>query len=257
MTEFKDLFSLTGQAVLVTGGAGGIGQVLAEGVAQFGAGAVILADYNISAARDASARLISTGTRSEAVFVDVTDVASVGSMIDESLRVTGRIDTLINCAGVNLRKPVVEFSEQEWDRIVDTNLKGTFLCCQAAGKVMLKQGRGKIINLGSVSSVLGHPNHAPYAASKGGVALLTKALAMEWARSGINVNAICPAYIRTPLTSDYLAKGDHLENTVRTIPMGRLGTPEDLVGAVIYLASRASDFVTGALLFVDGGRTAD
>jgi NAD(P)-dependent dehydrogenase (short-subunit alcohol dehydrogenase family) len=255
--DFRDLFSLSGQTVLITGGAGGIGRAIANGVAQFGAGTIVVADRDFPAAREVALQLASDGYKAEAVLVDVTDAASVRLMVEETTRASGRIDTLVNCAGVNLRKMAVELSEEEYDRILDVNLKGTFLCCQAAGRVMLRLGRGKIINLGSVSSVLGHPHHAPYAASKGGVALLTKALAVEWARSGITVNAICPAYIQTGLTAGYLAQADHMQKIVRTIPMGRLGTPEDVVGAVVYLASKASDFVTGALLFVDGGRTAD
>ncbi|HHV79423.1 MAG TPA: glucose 1-dehydrogenase [Firmicutes bacterium] len=257
MAHYKDLFNLTGKVALITGGAGGLGQIMGLGLAEYGAQPVIFADYNLEGAKRAAAAVVASGYQADAVFVDVTSKPSVDSMVDKVSRQYGRIDILINSAGVNNRKPAIEYTEDEYDHILDINLKGTFLCCQAVGKIMLAQQKGKIINMGSVSSVLGHPHHGPYAASKGGVALLTRVLAVEWAKNGINVNAICPAYIRTPLTEGYLSTGNHYEQIVKTIPMGRLGMPSDLVGAAVYLASPASDFVTGTLLLVDGGRTAD
>lgn len=257
MPDFADLFRLDGRVALITGGAGGLGQIIARGLAEFGAAHVTVADQDLAGAQCAAAELARLGYGAGAEYVDVTSRQSVEELVARVEARHGPVDILVNSAGINLRKPVLEYAEDEYDRILDVNLKGTFLCCQAAGRSMLARRRGKVINLGSVSSVLGHPHHAPYAASKGGVALLTRVLGVEWAPYGVNVNAICPAYVRTPLTEGYLNSGDHYQRIVRTIPMGRLGTPGDVVGAAVYLAAPASDFVTGALLFVDGGRTAD
>lgn len=254
--KYLNLFDLTGKVALITGASGGLGQVMAEGLAEFGAD-VALADYQPEGANKVKNKILQMGKQAEVYQVDVTKKDQVYQIVDKIVKDFGKIDILINSAGINNRKPCVEYAEEEWDSIVDINMKGTFLCCQAVGKVMLKQKRGKMINLGSVSSVLGHPHHAPYAASKGGVHLLTKVLAVEWAQEGINVNSIGPAYVKTPLTEDYLAIGDNYEKIAKTIPMGRLGEPSDIVGAAVFLASAASDFVTGHLLLVDGGRCAD
>jgi len=254
--DTSKLFDLNDRVAVITGGAGGIGQCIALGLAQQGC-RVVVVDKNINGLSVLQQAVEATGSTLMSLEVDVTDSARVDRMADSVVAALGRIDILVNCAGVNNRLPVVDLPEDEWDKIVDINLKGTFLCCKSVVKVMLRQQAGKIINIGSVSSVLGHPNHSAYAASKGGVYLLTKVLAMETARSGINVNCIGPAYIETPLTRDYLSKGDNYNKIAATIPMGRLGRPEDILGAVVYLASPASDFVTGTLLLVDGGRCAD
>ncbi|MDK2836488.1 MAG: hypothetical protein PWP21_1265 [Thermosediminibacterales bacterium] len=243
--SYKKLFSLENKVAIVSGGAGGIGQKIVEGLVEFGA-KVVVAD--IKEARSSEVEFIKT---------DVTNSKSVKSMVEEVKSKYGRIDILINCAGVNKRVPVIEFPEEEWDRIMDINLKGTFLMCKEVGKVMVDQKYGRIVNFGSVSSVLGHPNHSAYAASKGGVLLFTKVFAMEMAKNNVTVNCIGPAYIETPLTFAHLREGDNYKKIVSTIPMGRLGKPEDVVGAVIYLASDAAAFTTGSLLLVDGGRTAD
>lgn len=253
---YQYLFDLTGRIVLITGAAGGLGREMALGLAEYGAD-VALADFEPEKAGHIREAISGMGRKSEVYRVDVTDPESVKELVERVNADFGRIDVLINSAGVNNRKPIVDYSPEEWDRIVDINLKGTFLCSQAAGRLMLARGKGKVINMGSVSSLLGHPNHGPYAASKGGVAQLTKVMAMEWAKAGINVNSICPAYIKTPLTEGYLAIGDHYQKISSTIPMGRLGEPADIVGAAIFLASEASNFISGHLLLVDGGRCAD
>lgn len=253
---YRNLFSLEGKVTLITGVGGGLGREIALGMAEYGSD-IALADIYPEKTREVEEAVRESGRKAGVYQVDVTSQDEVNQMVDLVIKDFGRIDVLVNCAGINNRKPIVEYTEEEWDKIVDINLKGTFLCTQAVGRVMLAQGKGKVINLGSVSSVLGHPKHAPYAASKGGVALLTKVAAMEWAKQGINVNAIGPAYIKTPLTADYLAIGDNYQKTAATIPMGRLGEPADIVGAAVFLASAASDFITGHLLLVDGGRCAD
>ncbi len=240
----------------MTGGAGGLGREVACGLAEFGAG-VIIADQDRTGLAEVKNRLDDMGCEVLALELDVTDRDSVERAAGTVVQEYGKLDILVNAAGINLRKPVMDLSEDEWDRIIDINLKGTYLCCKIMGARMVRQNRGKIINFGSVSSVLGHPEHSAYAASKGGVLLFTKVLAMEWARNNINVNAIGPAYIETALTRDYLSSEGNYEKIARSIPMGRLGSPSDVVGAVIYLSSSASDFVTGSILMVDGGRTAD
>lgn len=254
--DFSKLFDLNDRVAVITGGAGGIGQCVALGLAQQGC-PVVVADKSISGLAGLQQAVEATGSAFMSLEVDVTNSDWVDRMTESVVAALGRIDILVNCAGVNNRLSVVDLPEAEWNKIIDINLKGTFLCCKSVVKVMLEQQAGKIINFGSVSSVLGHPNHSAYAASKGGVYLLTKVLAMETAKSGITVNCIGSAYIETPLTRDYLSRGDNYNKIAATIPMGRLGRPEDIVGAVIYLASPASDFVTGTLLLVDGGRCAD
>ena len=254
--RYQNLFNLNDRVILITGAAGGLGQAMAVGLAEYGA-QIALADLRLENINDVLAQIDNLGKKAAAYKVDITDRNNITEMVEKVHKDFGRIDVLINSAGVNNRKRIEDYTEQEWDNIVDINLKGTFLCCQAVGKIMLNQGKGKIINMASVSSTLGHPHHGPYAASKGGVALLTKVMAVEWAKRGINVNAIAPAYVRTSLTADYLSKGDNYKRISDTIPMGRLGEPEDIVGAAVYLASDASNFVTGHLLTVDGGRCAD
>lgn len=257
MKDFRNLFNLEGKIAVVTGGAGGIGRDVIIGLGQYGADVVVFDIDTESVAGYLQEAFQQLGRKIELMMVDVTKASQVVQAFNTLEEKYGRLDILINAAGINKRVPTVEFSEEDWDRIIDINLKGTFLCSREAAKIMKKQQSGKIINFGSVSSVLGHPKHSAYAASKGGVLLLTKVMAVELAREGINVNAIGPAYIETDLTRDYLEQGNHYAEIVQTIPMGRLGKTEDMVGAVIYLASSASDFVTGTLLLVDGGRTAD
>ncbi len=243
--SFETIFNLENKIAIVAGGSGGLGQKIVGGLMDFGAKTVIA---DIRSPRNLDTEFINT---------DVTNSASVKSMVKEVEAKHGRIDVLVNCAGINNRIPVLEFPEEEWDKILNINLKGTFLTCKEVGKVMVKQRYGRIINFGSVSSLLGHPYHSAYAASKGGVLLFTKVLAVELAKYNVTVNCIGPAYIETPLTSEYLKRGNNYDKIVSTIPMGRLGKPEDVVGAVIYFASDASAFTTGTLLLVDGGRTAD
>ncbi len=253
---YQDIFSLENKVAIITGGAGGLGKDIAVGLAEFGAD-VVIADRERLRLEKLKNNANIFGKEVLALEADVTSYKSVEDIVRKTMSEYNRIDILINAAGINIRKPVLELDESEWDNIVNINLKGTYLCCKLIGEVMVSQNYGKIVNFGSVSSVLGHPEHSAYAASKGGVLLFTKVLAMEWAGNNINVNALGPAYINTALTSEYLAKDDNYEKIVKSIPLGRLGSPKDIVGAVIYLSSSASDFVTGTLLMVDGGRTAD
>ena len=176
--------------------------------------------------------------------------------MEEALSAFGGIDILVNNAGVNVRKPVLELTEADWDRVLDTNLKGYFLVAQAVAPTMIKQKKGKVINMASILGAVGLENQLPYASSKGGVIQMTKVMALEWARHGIQVNAIGPTYFETPLVAALRNDPERFRFINERTPMGRWGQPEELEGTVIFLASRASDFITGQTIFVDGGWTA-
>ena len=252
-------FSLEGKVALVTGSARGIGAALAVGLAQAGA-AVAVSDMasRLELASDTQAQVEALGMSSRTYELDVLDIAGIRSTIDRIVNDFGRLDILINNAGIRIPKPALEVTEEDWDATVDTNLKGLFFCAQAAAGPMIKQGWGRIVNIGSQFSVVGSADRAPYIASKHGVAGLTRALAAEWTQYGVTVNAIGPgpteapgvlaAYNRTPeqLQSDYEDR----------MPLGRRMQPEELVGAAVFLASPAAGATTGHLLLVDGGWTA-
>jgi NAD(P)-dependent dehydrogenase (short-subunit alcohol dehydrogenase family) len=188
--------------------------------------------------------------------MDVRSRASVRRAVDAAVAALGGIDILVNDAGVNVRKPVLELSEDEWDLVLDTNLKGYFLVAQAVAPQMLARGAGKVINVSSIFGAVAMPNQLAYASSKGGVNMLTKVMALEWAQKGVQVNAIAPTYFETPFVAALRNDPERYRFLVERTPMGRFGQPEELVGTVVYLASRASDFVTGQTLYVDGGWTA-
>ncbi len=253
---FDRIFDLTGQVALVVG-AGAIGGAIAAALADFGA-RLAVADVDLDGAQrvaQACARPHTAG--SMAVRLDVTDPGQVRAVVSAVEQTTERIDILVNAVGIQQRKPALEYTPGEWRRILDVNLSGAFYVAQAVGRGMVARRYGRVLTIGSVSSLLGHPHHAPYAASKGGVALLTKVLATEWAPHGVTVNALGPAYTESPLTVDLLADPATRAALISGIPMGRLGTPEDLVGAAVFLCSESARFVTGQTLYVDGGRTAD
>ena len=252
----SELFDLSGKVAVVTGGASGIGLGIAKGLASHGA-QVVLADIQAEKAQAAALAISEDGSRAKGYFLDVTDYKLVGNFFDKINEDIGGPDILVNSAGFVIRKPALELTAEEWKKTLDINLQGTFFTCQAAGRHMVARGQGKIINIASVSARLGHPDRAAYAASKGGVAQLTKVLANEWAQYKVMVNAICPTVIQTPFNEALWQDPERLRKIVEKIPMGRLGQTEDLVGSAVFLASAASDFVTGHLLYVDGGRTID
>jgi NAD(P)-dependent dehydrogenase (short-subunit alcohol dehydrogenase family) len=247
---YARLFDLTDRVAIVTGGAGALGQEIGRGLAAFGA-RLVLADLDGERAVQAARSI--DGARGETV--DVTDPESAAALTARVLAADGRIDILVNAAGVFRVAPMLELKLAEWETVLRVNLTGIFVMTQAVGAVMLNRGRGRVINLGSVSSRVGNPEYAAYAASKGGVAQLTRALGAEWCTRGVLVNAIGPAFTETPLTRDYLERPGARDRVLDRIPMGRMGEPRDIVGAAVFLAADASSFVVGQTLYVDGGRT--
>jgi NAD(P)-dependent dehydrogenase (short-subunit alcohol dehydrogenase family) len=258
MEDLKmNLFDLTGKVALVTGGGGGIGHALALGLADAGADVAVTSrklEHLQKTVKDIEAK----GRKSLAVSADVSQEKSVADMIDAVLKKFKHIDILVNAHGLAIRKPAESFPIDEWQQVMDINTRGTFLTCQAAGKAMIKQHSGRIINLSSVRGRYGLPaNYAAYCASKGAVDTLTRTLACEWAKHNVLVNAVAPTIVETPLTltPESLLNPDYAKYMKGRIPMGRWALPEDIVGATIFFASRASDFITGQILYIDGGVT--
>lgn len=250
------LFSVKDKVVVITGALGSIGRAYAIGFAGRGAHVVLL-DREETGNKELLQELTHYGTGHCYYKVDLLNVKEIEMVVDAIYEMYGRIDVLVNHAGMNIRKPALDFAEEEWDTVVDVNAKGMFFMAKEVGRVMLKQGYGKIINTASVSSARGHKGLVAYAASKGAVVQMTKVLAHEWADKNIQVNAIGPGYIRTNQTESYLANKENYEAITRHIPMKRVGTPEDLVGGCIFLASNASNYVTGHTLYIEGGRLID
>jgi NAD(P)-dependent dehydrogenase (short-subunit alcohol dehydrogenase family) len=248
------LFDLTGQVALVTGASRGLGRAMSVGLAKAGA-QVALCGRDRGALLETKASAEALRVRAELFEMDVLRAASVRQAVASALEAFGRIDILVNNAGVNVRKPTLELSEEEWDLVLDTNLKGYFLVAQAVGAHMVARGRGKVINVSSIFGTVGMNNQLAYASSKGGVCQLTKVMAIEWARHGVQVNAIAPTYFETPLVAALRNDPERFRFITERTPMGRWGQPEELEGTLVYLASPASDFVTGQTVYVDGGWT--
>lgn len=253
---FRQMFDLSDRVAVVVGGGGGLGRALACGLADFSA-RIVIADLDQQAAAETAAMCSRPGMEALSRPIDVTSHSGVQETFAEIASACGKVDILVNSVGINIRRPAAEYTPEEWYRIININLSGVFFAIQAVAPGMLDRNYGRILTIGSVSSLLGHPFHAPYAATKGGIAIMTKAMATEWAPHGITVNALGPAYTETALTKSLLAEPGKRQELTRGIPMGRLGKPEDLVGAAVYLCSEASSFVTGQTLYIDGGRTAD
>ena len=252
----SDLFSVAGQIVVVSGGTRGIGSAIAAGFAERGA-CVVVTGRTAAAAQEAAVRL-----REGAMFpplgiaCDVADSGQVRRLAASVQETFGRVDTLINAAGVNRRKPALEVADDDYDYILDTNLKGAFLLSRELGRGMVERGGGCQINIASLNTDRPLKNVAPYAMSKAGIAHMTRSLALEWGPSGVRVNAIAPGFILTDLTTKLWSDESMRAWGAANTPLRRLGTPDDLVGAAIFLASPASTFLTGQILYVDGGFTA-
>ncbi len=248
------LFTLQGSAILVAGGAGGLGVPLAQGFAERGA-RVLIADVDEQRAAEAAGRIKAAGGEAEATALDVVSAASCAAAVHRITELWGRIDGLVNATGVYMVAPALELDDAVWEKTLAINLTGAFRLARAAGAAMVPQRSGSIITLASVSSTVANPHYAAYASSKGGVAQLTRVLAVEWAAQGVRVNAIGPAVTPTPLARPILDDAHQREGALARIPMGRFGTPEDILGAAVYLLSPAAAFMTGQILYVDGGRT--
>lgn len=251
-----DRFRLDGKVAIVTGGSRGLGRVIAGALA--GAGAAVVVSARMLEPAEAIARTLATesGSKTLGLAVDVTQSASVDAMVAKTLETFGSVDVLVNNAGINIRGPIEQLQESDWDQVIDTNLKGPWLCCRAVAAPMRKRGWGRIINVSSMLGEVSLPGRSPYASSKGGVTLLTKTLALEFARDGINVNALCPGPFATELNRPLLEDPATRAAMESKVPLGRWGDPEELGPAALFLASDASSFMTGATLFIDGGYTA-
>lgn len=253
------LFDLTGQVVLVAGGAGGIGQTLCQALVAQGARVALSARTQ----EKAESVALELGTEVLGLTAAADDTASLRALVDSTAKRFGRLDLMIDCIGGNARHEAEEFPEDDWRRIVDLNLTSAFVLSQAAARQMMAQGRGergiagKILHISSVRSSLGiRAGYVAYVTAKGGLNLMVKQLATEWAEHGILVNAIAPTFIRTEQVADMLADRNFYNGLVARIPLGRIGETEDLVGPALFFVSAASDFVTGQVLFIDGGLTA-
>lgn len=248
-------FRLDGQVAVVTGASRGIGRDLAKALADAGA-SVALAARDLEALEHLAAEIRADGGEAMSMELDVRNVEQIGSAFEQVRECFGSLDVLVNNAGLGATHPAEDITEIDWDQMMDVNLRGLFFACQAAGRIMLAQGRGRIINMSSQAGVVGIRDHAVYSASKGGVNLLTKVLALEWSSRGVTVNAVAPTFIYTPGTAERLDQPEYLEGVLSRLPIGRVGTTTDVAGAVLYLASPAGAMVSGHVLVVDGGWTA-
>jgi 2-deoxy-D-gluconate 3-dehydrogenase len=247
-----------GKIALVTGAGSGLGQAMAVGLAQNGADVALTELPGREAAAAETVALVeATGRRAKAWPLDVTRLPTIEAVVTGAVEHFGRLDILVNNAGINIPRLALDVKEEDWDRVLDINLKGAFFTAQAAARIaMLPQGGGKIINIASQNGVIGFHHRAAYCASKAGLVNLTRVLALEWAQYRINVNAVGPTFIDTPLTRPMFEDSAFRAEVLSRIPLGRIGRPEDVVGAVVFLASPSADLVTGHTLLVDGGWTA-
>jgi 2-deoxy-D-gluconate 3-dehydrogenase len=247
-------FNLSGKVALVTGSARGLGREYALALARYGAD-VVACDF-LPEVKTIKSEIEQLGRRALAHQTDICKIPEFQATVNEAVRVFGHIDILVNNAGINIPQWAVDVTEEAWDHVINLNLKALFFCCQAVGKVMIQQKKGKIINVSSTMGSVGLERRAAYSSSKAGVNLLTKVLAIEWAPYNINVNAIAPTFVETPLTKPMFEEKGFRDSVLGKIPMGRIAQPRDVTGAIIYLASEASNMTTGHVLLIDGGWTA-
>jgi NAD(P)-dependent dehydrogenase (short-subunit alcohol dehydrogenase family) len=243
---------LNGKVAVVIGGTSGIGRAIAHGMAEAGAD-VIPTSRRIEQVEAAATEIEERGRRTLRLASDVSERSSLQHVLDENVRAFGKVDILVNCAGRTKRGPTLDFTEEDWNAIIETNLTGTLRACQVFGRHMLERGYGRIINIASLSTFVALHEVAAYAASKAAVASLTKSLAVEWSERGVNVNAIAPGVFRTALNQKLLDETERGREFLLRTPMKRFGKVEELAGAAVFLASDAASFVTGEVLVVDGG----
>jgi NAD(P)-dependent dehydrogenase (short-subunit alcohol dehydrogenase family) len=248
-------FDLDGQVALVTGASRGIGRDLVLALAHVGAN-VVAAGRSVDDVAGVAEEARSEGGQAEAVELDLRDRASIERAVEECVAGSGRLDILVNNAGLGTNHDALDATEEEWEELFAVNVRGLFFACQSAGRRMVEQRYGRIVNMASQAGLVGIPRHAAYSASKGAVIALTKVLALEWAPFGITVNSVAPTFIRTPGTAERLDRPEFLADVLERLPVGHVGTTTDVAGAVIYLASPAASLVTGTVLVVDGGWTA-
>lgn len=246
------LFDLTGKSAIVTGGSKGIGAHIAITLAQYGADVAVIS-RDVTEGEVIAEQIRKLGRKSIALSADVQSVNSLNEMVNQVKDAFGKIDILVNNAGVGVTKFAMDLTEEDWDKVVDTNLKGVFFCSQAVAKVMKEQNYGKIINISSVGGAKGSLAIAPYNASKAGVINLTRALGKEWARHNIYVNSIGPGYIKTAINAKNLENEKFLDKVLNSLVIKRIGEVEDVSGTLLLLASDASNYMTGQTIFIDGG----
>jgi NAD(P)-dependent dehydrogenase (short-subunit alcohol dehydrogenase family) len=248
----SNLFSLEGKTAVVTGGTSGIGRAMALGLADAGAD-VVATGRREQQVNEVAAEIEARGRKSLRIPSDVNDRASLEKLLAGTLEVFGKVDILVNCAGIIKRTPTLDIPEEEWNGIINTNLTGTLRASQIFGRHMIERGYGRIVNIASLNSFVALTEVAAYAASKAGVASLTRSLAVEWSKKGVTVNAIAPGVFRTDINAKLLDSTPRGQELLMRTPMGRFGKTEELIGAAVYLASDAASFVTGEVLVVDGG----
>jgi 2-deoxy-D-gluconate 3-dehydrogenase len=257
MTMALPSMRLDGKVALVTGAGSGIGQAIALAVAEAGADCIPTELPEKMASLEPICRSIrAAGRQAIPLPLRLPDAASIDSLVTHAVQAAGRVDILVNNAGVNIPRNALDVTEEDWDRVLDTNLKGLFFLSQRVAREMIRSGGGRIINMASQNGVVGYYKRAAYCSSKAGVVNLTRVLAVEWAPYHIRVNAVAPTFILTPLTQSTFDDPVLREDLLKRIPVGRVGQPEDVVGAVVFLASPAADLITGHTLLVDGGWTA-
>jgi len=250
----QDLFDLSGKVAIVTGTSRGLGQYFGRALAKAGADLVITS-RKLSSLTKFKQEIESLGRKALAVQVDVLSQGDIENMVKAAIKEYGKIDILVNNAGLNIRSPSADFSWEDWDTVLDTNLKGNFFCARAVAKEMIQRRHGRIINMGSCTCVFGMEGIAPYTASRGGVLMMTKSLAAEWGKYGITVNVLAPGWFKTAQNAALYENKKWVEYITSRIPLNRPGQPHDLDGAVIFLASDASAYITGQIILVDGGFT--
>jgi NAD(P)-dependent dehydrogenase (short-subunit alcohol dehydrogenase family) len=249
----EKMFEIKNKVAIVTGASRGLGKSIAIGLAKSGANIVATDVLDVS---DAVKEIKKIGKQVIGFKVDVSKKQDIEKMVKQAMAKFGKIDVLVNNAGILRTGNAEAMTQEDWDKVIQVNLTGQFLCAQAVGKQMIKQKSGKIINVASIAGLSGYASSAPYSASKAGIILMTKVLAVEWGRYNIQVNAICPGVFATDMTDAFLSDKQFMDMIKARVPLGRYATPDELVGTAIYLASSASDYMTGHALVIDGGWTA-